>query len=135
MRELVRFSIDRPRLVMLLTVALTVLAALAFPKIVVDTDPENMLEEDQPDRVYYREVKEEFGIYDLLVLGIVDDGGVFRPETLATTSSVADTVKRVNRRSEPIWRYSCGSCVIERDFNPQKRNRKEKDRVQEETFC
>jgi hypothetical protein len=45
-----------------------------------------MLEEEQPDRVYYREVKEEFGIYDLIVLGTVDDEGVFRPETVAATS-------------------------------------------------
>jgi len=92
MRTLVRFSIDRPWLVMLLTIALTVLFALAFPKIVIDTDPENMLEEDQPDRVYYREVKEEFGIYDLIVLGIVDDEGVFRPETLAATSRLIDGI-------------------------------------------
>ena len=76
MRKLVHLSVDHPRWVMGLTVALTVVLALAFPKIKIDTDPENMLEDDQPDRVYYRQVKKEFGIYDLLVLGIVDERGV-----------------------------------------------------------
>ena len=76
MRKLVHLSVDHPRWVMGLTVALTVVLALAFPKIKIDTDPENMLEDDQPDRLYYRQVKKEFGIYDLLVLGIVDERGV-----------------------------------------------------------
>jgi len=73
MRKLVDFSAGHPRLVVGLTALLTLVFALAFPQIKIDTDPENMLEEDQPDRVYYRQVKKDFGIYDLLVLGVVDE--------------------------------------------------------------
>ena len=75
-RKLVDFSVNHPRWVIALTVALTIVFAFAFPRIKIDTDPENMLEDDQPDRLYYRQVKKEFGIYDLLVLGIVDERGV-----------------------------------------------------------
>ena len=78
-----------------LTVVLTVVLALAFPRIKIDTDPENMLEDDQPDRVFYRQVKKDFGIYDLLVLGIVDERGVFRPETLDQTARLVDGILRV----------------------------------------
>ena len=39
---------------MALTVALTVIFARAFPRIKIDTDPENMLGEDQPDRICYQ---------------------------------------------------------------------------------
>ncbi|MFQ5859165.1 MAG: RND family transporter, partial [Anaerolineae bacterium] len=95
MRKLVHFSIDHPRLVMVLTVVLTVGCVLAFPKIKIDTDPENMLEDEQPDRVYYRQVKNDFGIYDLIVLGIVDNQGVFRPETLAQTARLIDGILRI----------------------------------------
>jgi predicted RND superfamily exporter protein len=48
----------------------------------IDTDPENMLEDDQPDRVLYNRVKKDFGIRDLIVVGIVDEKGIFRPESL-----------------------------------------------------
>jgi len=95
MRKLVHFSVDHPRLVIALTVALTLVFGLAFPKIKIDTDPENMLEEDQPDRVYYRQVKKDFGIYDLIVLGIVDGQGAFRPETLAQTARLVDGILRI----------------------------------------
>ncbi len=95
MTKLVSFSVNHPRLVMALTVALTTVFAFAFPKVKIDTDPENMLEYDQPDRVYYREVKNEFGIHDLIVLGIVDDDGVFRPDTLASTSRLIDGILRI----------------------------------------
>ena len=54
-----------------------------------------MLEEDQPNRVYYRQVKKDFGIYDLLVLGIVDEQGVFRPETLAQTVRLVDGILQI----------------------------------------
>ncbi len=95
MRKLIGFSVDHPRLVMALTIALTVLFLLAFPKIRIDTDPENMLEDDQPDRVYYRQVKKDFGIYDLIVLGIVDEQGVFRSETLAHTTRLVEGILRI----------------------------------------
>ncbi len=95
MRKLVHFSIDHPRLIMVLTVALTIVFMLAFPKIKIDTDPENMLEDDQPDRLYYRQVKNDFGIYDLIVLGIVDEQGVFRPETLGQTARLVDGILRI----------------------------------------
>lgn len=95
MRKLIHFSVDHPRWVIALTVAMTLVFALAFPRIKIDTDPENMLEDDQPDRVYYRQVKKDFGIYDLLVLGIVDEQGVFRPETLDRTARLVEGIVRI----------------------------------------
>lgn len=95
MRKLIHFSIDRPRLVLVVTLVLTVVFGLAFPKIKTDTDPENMLEDDQPDRVYYRQVKKDFGIYDFIVLGVVDEQGVFRPETLAQTARLVEGILRI----------------------------------------
>ena len=57
-----------------------------LPRIVVDTDPENMLPADQGARVLHDAVKRDFTLYDMLVVGIVDDtdaDGVFAPATLA----------------------------------------------------
>jgi uncharacterized protein len=76
------------------TLALTLLAALptlwpdAFPRlhgVQVDTDPENMLPDDEPVRVFNNAMKTEFALYDMLVVGIVNDQApdyVFNPNTL-----------------------------------------------------
>jgi predicted RND superfamily exporter protein len=51
----------------------------------VDTDPENMLPSDEPVRVFHRDMKSEFTLYDMLVVGVVNGKApdyVFNPETL-----------------------------------------------------
>src|SRR3989338_3789110 len=63
-----------PKTTIAVFLIVTVFFGLQFPKMKIDTDPENMLESSQPDRVFYDKVKKEFGIHDLLVVGIVDEG-------------------------------------------------------------
>ena len=82
LERLTKFSLDRPRTIIGFVLILTVLFGLQFPRIQIDTDPENMLEADQPDRVLYDQIKDEFGINDLIVVGIIDEDGIFRPEVL-----------------------------------------------------
>ena len=85
-------SFDRPWTVVLVCVAITLLAVVASLRIRVDTDPENMLAATQPDRVVYDRMKKEFGLHDLIVVGIVDPRGAFRPETLAATAVAIDSI-------------------------------------------
>ncbi|MFQ5946761.1 MAG: RND family transporter, partial [Anaerolineae bacterium] len=94
-RRLVSFSIDRPGLVLVLTLLVTLLFAAQFLRIRIDTDPENMLEADQPERVFYRQVKKEFGIHDLLVVGLVDPGGVYRPEPLEQYARIVEGITSI----------------------------------------
>ena len=47
MERLTLLALDRTKTVIGITVLLTVLFALQFPRIAIDTDPENMLERDQ----------------------------------------------------------------------------------------
>ena len=57
-----------------------------LPRIVVDTDPENMLPADQGARVLHDAVKRDFTLYDMLIVGVVDEtdaDGVFTPAALA----------------------------------------------------
>ena len=92
MRKLIYWSMDHPKGAMLLTAVITLLFLAQFPRVVIDTDPENMLEADQPDRVFYDQVKEDFGIHDLIVVGITDDQGIFRPQTLAQLARATDFI-------------------------------------------
>jgi uncharacterized protein len=66
---LVNFAINHPKLVVTLAVLITVLLAIPIPNAVIDTDPENMLQADEPVRVIHSRIKEEFSLSDYLVLG------------------------------------------------------------------
>jgi uncharacterized protein len=81
-------AMDRPKATILTILLITVAFGTQFPNILVDTDPENMLEADQPDRMLYDRAKREFGIHDMIVLGITDQQGVFRPPTLAKVERI-----------------------------------------------
>ena len=80
------YSIKRYKTVTVVMILLTVFVGSFIPLIKVDTDPENMLAEDEPVRVFHDKVKEQFNLYDMVVLGIVNEkhpSGVFNPESLS----------------------------------------------------
>ncbi|MEN8158730.1 MAG: MMPL family transporter, partial [Myxococcota bacterium] len=96
--RLPRIGIDHPRAVAtvfaVLCVAFAALAVLPtlWPRtfsflhpVTVDTDPENMLRHDEPVRVFHDRMKREFSLYDMIVVGVVDEespDGVFHPAAL-----------------------------------------------------
>ncbi len=51
LKRLTWLAMDRPKTTLAVILGLTMAFALQFPKIHIDTDPENMLEADQPDRM------------------------------------------------------------------------------------
>ncbi len=79
------FSIRHYKMITVIMVLFTVITGALIPMIKVDTDPENMLAEDEPVRVFHDHTKEEFTLSDIVVLGIVnttDPNGVFNARTL-----------------------------------------------------
>ncbi len=96
---LVLFAVNNPKTLSLIMLFLTsIIISLAvlpniFPqqlsflaKIKVDTDPENMLSAEEPVRIYHNQMKQEFSLSDMVVIGIVNEHhpqGVFNPQTLA----------------------------------------------------
>lgn len=85
-------------LIALLAVAPTLIPGGLGPlaTIVVDVDPENMLEPDEPARVFHDEAKQRFGLHDAVVVGFVnetDPAGVFNPQTLANLHALTEQAK------------------------------------------
>jgi predicted RND superfamily exporter protein len=95
LKKLTYFSLDHPKLVVILTLILTGLFLFQFPKANIDTDPENMLEAHQPDRVFYDQIKKDFGIRDMIVLGITDEAGIFQPATLGKIARITDEILKI----------------------------------------
>ncbi len=98
-RRLTELALKYPKIVMGLTVLCVVLAAFQYPKIKVDTDPENMLPDDATVRVFHHEVKEEFELYDLIVVGIVNRKhplGVFNVQTLGHVYEITEEIKKID---------------------------------------
>lgn len=70
----------------------------ALHPVKVDTDPENMLSADNPNRAFHRDSKVEFELYDQIVLGVVDDTnpqGVFNPETLSNVWELTQFIQNI----------------------------------------
>jgi predicted RND superfamily exporter protein len=104
-----RLAIGRPgRITVVMVLSLIVFSAIAvLPSVwpqtftalhpaTIDTDPENMLAHDEPVRLFHDEAKEEFNLYDLVVVGIVNEthpDGVFNPETLSRIDALTEFVK------------------------------------------
>lgn len=77
---------------------LTLLLGLQIFKIRIDTDPENMLSEDTAVRVFHNRVKKDFTLYDMIVLGVVDEKhpeGVFNPATLGKIHKLTEFIESV----------------------------------------
>ena len=95
-RQLEEFSIDHPWAVIVAVAVITVFFAFQLPGIRIDTDPENMLEADEPARLFDHEVKEEFAISDIIAVGVVSEEGVFTKEALGRVYRIAAEIARID---------------------------------------
>ncbi len=99
LHSIVEKSLNHPKVVIIIYALITVIFLTQFPKITIDTDPENMLYNDEPARVAHREFKAEFALHDSIVVGVVDDSapeGVFTPDTLNRIAAVTDEISQID---------------------------------------
>jgi predicted RND superfamily exporter protein len=86
------------RSVFWLLTLITLGVAAFIPSITIDTDPENMLPDNNPQRVFHNEVKETFAMHDMIVVGVVNENSVYNQQTLTdlhTVSSYAESLDGV----------------------------------------
>lgn len=96
---LVRLAIRFPKSTIALCSIITIIMTLQFPKIKIDTDPENMLSKDEYVRVFNDKVKKKFSLYDFIVLGIInkkDKNGVFNPVSLKKIFEITEKIKDID---------------------------------------
>ncbi len=84
--RLTDYSLRHYKSVTAVMVLFTLALGAMIPLIKVDTDPENMLSENEPVRVFHNQTKDRFALYDMVVVGIVNNknpNGVFNPSSLS----------------------------------------------------
>lgn len=92
------FSIRHPKTVILMALIITALSLFRLNHVKVDTDPENMLDKNEWVRVFHNEVKQDFALSDMIVLGVVNEGdanGVFNPATLSKVYRITEGIKGI----------------------------------------
>lgn len=96
LNRLIELCMDHPKPALWFIFILTIGFGTQFLKIKIDTDPENMLSANQPDRVLYNQIKKDFGINDLVVVGVTDHQGIFRTEPLIRISKLIDGILKID---------------------------------------
>ena len=102
--RLIQFPILHPKLITAIMVLFTVVLGAMIVKVKVDTDPENMLSEDEAVRVFHNQMKKEFSLHDVVVLGVVNDthpDGVFNTETLNHVHILTEFAKTLSSEKHP----------------------------------
>ncbi|MDH3890650.1 MAG: MMPL family transporter [candidate division Zixibacteria bacterium] len=95
-KALTEFAIKKPIWVIVIAVLITAFFAAQFPKIQIDTDPENMLAEDEPVRVFEHDMKELFGLSDFLAVGIVNEPSAFTPDILNRIYRITAEIEEID---------------------------------------
>ncbi|MBD3169946.1 MAG: MMPL family transporter [candidate division Zixibacteria bacterium] len=95
-KAITEFSIKKPWIVIAIAVAITAFFAFQFPNIKIDTDPENMLEHDEPARVFHEEAKDIFSLSDFIAVGVVAEGGAFTPGLLNRIYDITAEIEEID---------------------------------------
>ena len=96
-RGVVELGLRWPKAVLLAAVVITLALGALIYRAEIDTDPENMLPSDNPVRVLNRSMRADFGTRDMLVVGVVDQGGVVTGGHLAAAARLIDEIGRLDR--------------------------------------
>ncbi len=94
--SLTKFSINHPLIVIGLVLVITTFFAFQLTNIKIDTDPENMLPEDEPVRVFNDAVKEDFGISDFIAVGVVSEKGAFTKTQLERIYNITEEIAKID---------------------------------------
>lgn len=93
---MIDWAINRSKIVAVLMVLVVIVAGAFLSKVVMDTDPENMLMKTEPARIFHNETKKAFELSEIVVLGVVnekDPDGVFTVETLGRIHELTEFAK------------------------------------------
>lgn len=94
--SLVEYSVERPKLVVAVTILITIAFMTQMPKIRLDTNPKNMLPATSDVRVWNDEVQKTFNLNeDIIVLGIINEQGIVNTNTLNRIKDITGEILKL----------------------------------------
>jgi len=91
-QRVLNFAIAKPKAIYSLVLLVTLLSLAMLPMIEIDTDPENMLSKDAPARVFHNQIKADFLMRDMIVVGLVSESNIFTAETLTVIEKLTNDI-------------------------------------------
>ena len=91
-QRVLNFAIAKPKAIYSLVLLVTLLSLAMLPMIEIDTDPENMLSKDAPARVFHNQIKTDFLMRDMIVVGLVSESNIFTAETLTVIEKLTNDI-------------------------------------------
>lgn len=88
--------LEKPKQLFLILIAVVVITLAMFPMLQIDTDPENMLDSDAPARVFHNDIKQQFVMHDMVVVGVVSDTTIYTKENLAVLNDISGFVQSLD---------------------------------------
>ncbi|WP_259369593.1 RND family transporter [Colwellia sp. MB02u-10] len=95
-QRVLNFAIAKPKVIYSLLLLITLLSVAMLPQIAIDTDPENMLSQDAPARVFHNQIKTDFLMRDMIVVGLVSKNTVFTPEILSVVEQLTNQILQLD---------------------------------------
>jgi len=90
---LLKWVLNKPKQLYLIVVTMVALTLAMFPMLQIDTDPENMLDKDATARVFHNQIKQQFVMHDMVVVGIVSKQSIYTLNNLATLNKISGYIQ------------------------------------------
>jgi predicted RND superfamily exporter protein len=95
-QRVLNFAIAKPKVIYSLLLLITLLSVAMLPQIAIDTDPENMLSQNAPARVFHNQIKTDFLMRDMIIVGLVSKNTVFTPEVLSVVEQLTNQILQLD---------------------------------------
>ncbi|MDP0561007.1 MAG: efflux RND transporter permease subunit [Candidatus Endonucleobacter sp. (ex Gigantidas childressi)] len=87
-----RIALERPKTVYAAILFLVLACTAMIPFLNIDTDPENMLSENDPARIFHNEVKQQFVMPDMIVVGAVNEKSIYNLQSLKALNILSEQI-------------------------------------------
>ncbi len=97
-KKLTEIVLNNPKKIFLLVLVMSAITAAMIPMIKIDTDPENMLPDDQVERLFHNKIKAQFNLHDMIVVGAVSrsEKGIYNPQSLQALLAITEQVEKID---------------------------------------
>ncbi len=92
-----RIALEWPKTVYAVILLLVFMCVGMIPMLTIDTDPENMLAEGDPARIFHNQVKHDFAMRDMIVVGAVNtsESGIYNPQSLQALHHLSQAILQI----------------------------------------